>query len=69
MEVLIYSIWGIYEAGVINMRKEQTYENTMAPNEKEMEKLNKEMEQLKENKTDRERDPKQHKNNHKNEKE
>ncbi|WP_156317858.1 hypothetical protein [Bacillus sp. CHD6a] len=51
------------------MSKEQTYENTMAPNEKEMEKLAKEMEQLKENKTDRERSPKQHKNNMDNEKE
>lgn len=43
--------------------------NTMAPNEKEMEKLAKEMEQLKENKTNLERDPKQYENNEENEKE
>ncbi|MGD6834878.1 hypothetical protein ACQCT5_22365 [Sutcliffiella halmapala] len=53
------------------MKKEKSteIENTMAPNEKEMEKLAKEMEQLKENKTDQERDPKQYENNAKNEKE
>lgn len=51
------------------MSKDKAYENTMAPNEKEMEKLAKEMEQLKQNKTYRERDPKQHKNNTENEKE
>ncbi|WP_223700952.1 hypothetical protein [Sutcliffiella deserti] len=44
-------------------------ENTMASNEEEMEKLSKEMEQFKENKTDRTRDPQQHSNNNENEKE
>lgn len=53
------------------MRKEKSteIENTMAPTEKEMEKLAKEMEQLKENKTNQERDPKQYEANEENEKE
>ena len=53
------------------MKKEKSteIENTMAPNENEMEKLAKEMEQFKENKTNQERDPKQFKNNEENEKE
>ncbi|WP_169865115.1 hypothetical protein [Sutcliffiella halmapala] len=53
------------------MKKENTIEivNSMAPNEKEMEKLAKEMEQLKQNKTNLERDPKQHENNEENERE
>ena len=43
--------------------------SSMAPTEKEMERLAKEMEQIKKNNTNQERSPKQYENNEENEKE
>ncbi|MDX5474953.1 MAG: hypothetical protein LPK00_05385 [Bacillaceae bacterium] len=49
--------------------KNNNEHSSMAPTEKEMERLAKEMEQIKKNKTNQERSPKQYENNEENEKE